>query len=279
MSRFAKLALCGAVSLSALCAAAQDAPATAAARPARFEHMLHKMDTNGDGRISLDEFLSAAGTRFTALDTRHAGSVDANGLLDSPAATARAMHRAQFMVLRLDKAGNGYITRDEFVAAAQKRFARIDRNADGKLTPDEMSAPRGRRAHRGAAPNDAARAQFAQQRFDALDANHDGVVTQAEFVAAASARFQQIDTHGTGKVTAAQIAASPQAHERAARVAARVVKRLDANGDGVVSQDEFLAAARKRFARMDRNGDGYIDAGEMPARHRARGSDPAARGG
>jgi Ca2+-binding EF-hand superfamily protein len=38
---------------------------------------------------------------------------------------------------------------------------------------------------------------------------------------------------------------------------------MDANGDGVVSQDEFLAAAKARFAKIDKNGDGFIDADEM----------------
>lgn len=286
MSRFAKLAVFAALPAAVLsfCAIAQNAPATADAPSAAFQHMLQKMDTNGDGRISQEEFLAAASTRFKSLDTRNTGSVDATAMLDSPATAERLMHRAQFMVMRLDKAGNGYITKDEVIAAAQKRFTRMDRNGDGKLTPDELSAPRGRHAH-GATPaaNDTARAQrraqFAQKRFDALDANHDGVVTQAEFVAAATTRFQQIDARGTGKVTASQIASSPQARERATRAVAHLVKRLDANGDGVVSQDEYLAAARKRFTRLDRNGDGFIDADELPAHHWARGRSPAPSGG
>jgi len=281
MTRFATLAVCAALPLVALCASAQNMPAGAAAPPARFQHLLQKLDANGDGRISQDEFLAAARTRFAALDAHHTGSVDATAVLDSPAAAKRLMHHAQLTVMRLDKAGNGYITRDEVVAAAQQRFARLDANGDGKLTPDELAAARGR--HANAAADDTARAQrragFAQQRFAALDANHDGAVSRDEFVAAAATRFQQIDAHGNGKVTAGQIASSPQARERAGRIAARLVKRLDANGDGVVTQDEFLAAASKRFARLDRNGDGFIDAGELPAHHGRHGGNPAPSGG
>jgi Ca2+-binding EF-hand superfamily protein len=46
-------------------------------------------------------------------------------------------------------------------------------------------------------------------------------------------------------------------------VANRFVEHMDTNGDGVVSQDEFLAAAKARFAKIDKNGDGFIDADEM----------------
>ena len=72
---------------------------------------------------------------------------------------------------------------------------------------------------------------------------------------------------GNGRVTAEEIADSPKAHERAEHVAERIAKRLDSNGDGRVSKDEFLAAAKTRFARLDKNGDGFLSADEV-GRHR-----------
>ena len=39
----------------------------------------------------------------------------------------------------------------------------------------------------------------------------------------------------------------------------------DANGDGVISAQEFEDAAKARFQRMDANGDGVIDATELAA--------------
>jgi len=281
MSRFTTLAVLAALpaALLSFCASAQDAPASSTTHASFFQHMLQKMDTNGDGRISQDEFLAAATARFKSIDTTNQGKIDATAMLNSPAAAERMQHRAEFLVKHLDKDGNGYITRDEVVAAAQKRFARLDRKGDGKLTPDELTGRHGRNAQ--AATDGArsqARAQFVQQHFEKLDTNHDGVVTQDEFVAAATARFQQVDTQGTGRVTANEIASSPQAAERASRMAAHVVQRLDTNGDGVVSQDEFLAAAKKRFSHLDRNGDGFIDADELPAHRWAHGgkAPPAA---
>lgn len=43
----------------------------------------------------------------------------------------------------------------------------------------------------------------------------------------------------------------------------RLFKRIDTNGDGVISKDEILAARQRLFSRLDRNGDGVIDKDEI----------------
>ena len=267
-TRLAALAALPLTALS-LCASAQPPNSGAApgTRPDFFAHMLEQMDTNGDGRISLDEYVAAAGARFKSIDTQNKGSIDAADIASSPAAVERIDHRADSIVKRLDTAGNGYVTKDEVLAAAQNRFSRLDANGDGKLTPDELASSReGRGGKQGKAGGDHAR--LGQKRFDKLDANHDGVVSKDEFLADAAAKFAQFDTAGNGKVTAAEIEAAPKTQERAVRTASRFVKFMDANGDGTVTQDEFVAAAKARFAKLDKNGDGYLDAEEMKqARH------------
>ena len=265
MYRNTRLAVLAAIPLTALslCAVAQPANPAAApgTRPDFFAHMLEQVDTNGDGRISLDEYVAAAGARFKSIDTPNKGSIDAADIASSPAAVARIDHRAESFVKRLDKAGNGYVTKDEYLAAAQNRFARLDSNGDGKLTPDELASLHDKHGgkHGKAGGADAA---FGQKRFDKLDTNHDGVVSKDEFLAAAAAKFAQFDTAGNGKVTAAEIEAAPKTQERAVRVADRFVKHMDTNGDGLVTQDEFVAAAKARFAKLDKNADGYLDADE-----------------
>jgi len=247
-----------------VCALAQATDPSAPGGHANFaKRAIQKMDTNGDGRISLGEYLAEAAAHFKNLDSQNKGSIDAADLASSKTAIMRIDHRANALVRRLDTAGNGYVTQDEFVAAAQKRFARLDKNGDGKLTPDELSA-RGRQGEdssTGAATDKGA--QAVQKRFAAIDTNHDGVVTLDEYVAAAKLRFAKLDLQHNGKVTASEIAASPATQERALHVANRFVEHMDTNGDGVVSQDEFLAAAKARFAKIDKNGDGFIDADEM----------------
>jgi ribonuclease BN (tRNA processing enzyme) len=56
----------------------------------------------------------------------------------------------------------------------------------------------------------------------------------------------------------------------------RFIRRLDRDGDGRVSREEFDGPARA-FGRLDRNGDGYLDADEAPTgppRGRRRGGAP-----
>jgi len=98
--------------------------------------------------------------------------------------------------------------------------------------------------------------------------------------------FQQADADKDGKVTLAELTAAVEAHVKNERGA--VFDRMDANHDGNVSKEEFLAfeppappgedgQPRKRrgpdpaemMKRMDRNGDGVITADELP-RHDGR---------
>lgn len=289
MTRFTKLAIAAALpgALLSLVALAQTATSAAdytGSRGGHFAHALKKLDTDGDGRISLDEYLAGATTRFKAVDTNNSGSVTAAQLASSPQALAHNQRVAKMLVRHLDSTNKGYVTADDFVAAAQKRFAAIDTQGTGKLTLAEFSAARpGRREHAafGAQPPAGASTtagthagwhqKFAQAEFAKLDTNADGVVTQDEFVAAAKARFAALDTTGTGQLTADQIANSSVAQQRDQKFAAHVVKKLDSNGDGVVSLSEYLAGAKARFSRLDRNGDGYLDASDGGGHHGGHG--------
>jgi Ca2+-binding EF-hand superfamily protein len=257
------------VTALSVCALAQTA---APEHPSFYQHMLQKMDTNGDGRISLDEYVAAATTRFQAADAQNKGSVTAADLAASPDAINRDQKIAGFVVTRLDTTGKGYVSQDDFVAAAKTRFAKMDVRGDGKLTVDELTRPWGGHGHGQFAQHanaDASQkvANFKQKMFDRIDANHDGVITQDEYVAAATALYNKIDVNGTGEVTAQDIASSPRAVKREQRVASHEVKKMDTDSDGTVSQDEFVAAAKARFSKLDKNGDGFIDADEMPAHH------------
>ena len=66
------------------------------------------------------------------------------------------------------------------------------------------------------APDDAGshaarRAEFEQRFLDQVDADHDGMVSRAEYQAWVDRRFAKLDANGDGRVDADEIAASPQA--------------------------------------------------------------------
>ncbi len=92
-----------------------------------------------------------------------------------------------------DTDGNGVVTKAEFLADVEARFAKLDANKDGKISKEERpgggEGRGGRRMGRidtdkdGAISLDEQRAQ-ANRRFDRLDANSDGKVDRAEADAA-----------------------------------------------------------------------------------------------
>jgi len=95
-------------------------------------------------------------------------------------------------------------------------------------------------------------------RFDEIDTNHDGFITRDEFLASEKKRFEEFDTNHDGKIDAKEIASSPPLMERNVKTAERMLKQWDANGDGIVTTDEYDKAAQDRFAKQDKEGTGKI---------------------
>lgn len=100
------------------------------------------------------------------------------------------------MMMRADANGDGRISRDEYTAQVTARFARRDTNKDGFLSGDELAGPRG-------GEGDGGRSRM-QLR---ADADNDGKVSQAEELAAATARFDRLDANKDGFLDAAEMSA------------------------------------------------------------------------
>jgi hypothetical protein len=106
------------------------------------------------------------------------------------------------------------------------------------------------------------------------DTDHDGIITRAEAMAEADARFAKLDTNGDGQVTPDEMQAMRQAMQARMAAAGRTPRagrdggerwgqRRDADGNGVITKADAEARAMKRFDRMDANHDGRIDKTEV----------------
>ncbi len=222
----------------------------------RMREQLHAMDKDGDGRVSKEEytgripferldrngdgFLDPADAppeggprgergrgdpeaRFQELDVNHDGSLDATEL------------KRPEVLRRLDRDNDGLVSKEEFLrAAAELRGGR-------------------RGGERGARPG------LSEEAFRRFDADKDGKVTREEFPGS-DERFDELDTNHDGVLTDAD-RVPPKAD--APRAFADVLTQDDVDGDGRVSRREFQGPA-EAFDRLDTNSDGFLDRQDQP---------------
>lgn len=122
----------------------------------------------------------------------------------------------------LDADGNGELTLEELQAAPAAKFAATDTNGDGALDADELKAEA---------------MASAEARID------QGIARMIE-------RF---DENGDGKLQADEM---PEPGKGRRNPAERLFKHMDADGDGVVTEEEFEAAKAKLADRGGKRGRG-----------------------
>lgn len=107
------------------------------------------------------------------------------------------------------------------------------------------------------------------QRFDAMDADKDGKLTQAEIDAFRAARFAAADANGDGALDKDELAALrlQEMQARAGDQAVKMLERMDADGDGKLSAAEMPGegAGGRLFAQADADKDGAISKTEAEA--------------
>ncbi len=134
--------------------------------------------------------------------------------------------------------------------------------------------------------------------FEKLDTNADGVVTRVEAETAALAAFTKVDADGDLFVTQEELKAGHEAHRAEmkakmaakmegkeprtpkadadpAKMEARKAKKVeksderfaaaDTDGDGKLSQAEFMTQHLEHFTKLDTDNDGNISAAEQAA--------------
>lgn len=98
-----------------------------------------------------------------------------------------------------------------------------------------------------------------------MDADHDGVVTRAEFAAHRDAMFDRLDQNRDGLVSPADFPRLARFRPAGYQRITAALQQADRNGDGAVSRAELAAAPMTLFDRADSNRDGRIDTMEADA--------------
>lgn len=115
------------------------------------------------------------------------------------------------------------------------------------------------------------RDRLGERLLQEFDTDKDGKITRAEFNGIIAARFSAA-THGAKEMTAEQFAAIHMGDFQ--KHAAGMFRRLDWNGDGKLTLDEFEAPQRAHFQMLDRDGSGTVDCAPMHADFRPDAPPP-----
>jgi len=176
---------------------------------------------------------------------------------------ARGFDRLKQRFEEADQNHDGKVSQQELQTTISAKFATLDTNRDGQLSEDELAAMRangpGKRHGKG-------------KMLAKIDTNGDGAIGRDEAPPRMLERFDEIDADGDGKLTDSELAAAwkkrgPRQGPGGKHEANRA--RLDADGDGVVSAEEFSQRALGWFERADANGDGTVELAELQAMPKA----------
>jgi len=123
------------------------------ARGLHSDKLMHKIDTDGDGTISKDEWIAYQEKVFAMLDKNQSGALDAKTFISpdggelvsfATGGYARGL-RTKAMMHKIDTDGDGKISRDEYIAYQTKIFDMMDTSTDhkGMIGHQEMFATGG----------------------------------------------------------------------------------------------------------------------------------------
>jgi len=106
-----------------------------------------------------------------------------------------------------------------------------------------------------------ARSETAAERFEALDANRDNVVSKYEYDS--DAAFAVMDANHNNRISSSELQGLLGPQEDGHPSAADRIGVADVNGDKELSDDELRRALEIRFNWLDTNRDGNLDLPEM----------------
>lgn len=236
------------------------------------------IDTDHDGSLSAEE-IAAAPAALAKLDRNHDGKLtpDEFGIGGAEDAGGPSSDEMVKSLMAFDKNGDGQLQRDEVPERMRGLFDRGDSNHDGVLTQDEIRKMA--ETEHASRPRDPEQDPVFRKRMTAalmrvvpllaaLDADHNGEMSQAE-IQNASAVLKSLDKNGDGRLTDDEV--TP---DWVRVFVAQGMIQFDTDGDGRISAKEIAAPKaapfRATLEAADRDHDGYATEDELVAEVRKR---------
>jgi Ca2+-binding EF-hand superfamily protein len=192
-------------------------------------------------------------------------------------------HGEGAFILSWDADGDGKVPRAEYEAVRVERFASADENRDGALNAAEYVNEYALRLDREVADERTASIKQTHTRFRALDKDEDNFVSRAEYDASGVRAFEKLDQDRDGRITQqdpegarSETAAGAQPRRRSVIAMPSTHRRTglleiyDADGDGVVTREQYQSKRAETFAATDANRDGKLDREEYVNEFAAR---------
>ncbi len=237
------------------------------------EKFLAEFDLKKDGRVTHDEFNRTLAHEFSVatggqptMTLEQYTSLHAKDLRDE----------AHTLFHSMNWKGDGKLTLDEYLAAERSRFEYLDRDGTGVISC-RSSRGRGagnasRSSSRSSSSDTGGSREFgggARGRTSICytdDLDKDGEVTRAEFDKANTQAFDQFAKGGA--MNEEQFFQMLFAQSRT--ISERVFGRLDRDGTGRITLQEWAAPQERLFARLDKNNDGVVTVDELTSSRRGR---------